>query len=181
MMKTPYLFPLCLLLMCSCGQTTKHQNIKADSTSSVTKADTGVNTRQSSTASPDISGAYKEMDDDGETEGCGITLNIDKAASGYSYHLKQDTISYSGKLTVTHDADKITFLVFEGIKYAEYEGDISQKEDDNSRPKLKSPVGIEGELDADTITIQNYGNSMNYYVKLGGCGVKYIRLVKTHK
>ncbi len=41
------------------------------------------------------------------------------------------------------------------------------------RSEGKRRTGIEGLLKSDEIVIQNYGNSMNYYVKLHECSEKY--------
>jgi hypothetical protein len=40
------------------------------------------------------------------------------------------------------------------------------------------PIGIDGLFSEKEITIQNYGNAMNYYVKLDDCGEKYIHFNK---
>ena len=73
-------------------------------------------------------------------------------------------------------------MVLEGIKWDEYEGDISNEEENDSvsdsKPELEIPIGIDASYVKDTLTIQNYGNSMNSYTKISKCGEKYIQLIK---
>ena len=46
---------------------------------------------------------------------------------------------------------------------------------------LSLPQEISGELNENEIIIQNYGNAMNYYMKLGECDVKYLYLIRNLK
>lgn len=135
-------------------------------------------------SSPDISGYYKAVDaghPESTDEGCAIEVNILKKNTGaFTYNLIAGDTKHTGEVTLTKNNDKSMGIVFEGIPYAEFEGDISDGDDDKERPQLKLPVGIGGILQGDTITIQNYGNSMNYYVVFEGCGAKYLQLVKKH-
>jgi hypothetical protein len=125
---------------------------------------------------PDISGNYEQTDS--TDRGCPISVTIWKSATGYRYKLTNDQKYYTGKVKVEKDADQRTGIIFEGIPYAEYEGSVSQLNDDAERPQPKLPVGVGGLLTGDTILIQNYGNAMNYYVQLGGCDAKFISLIK---
>ena len=68
-------------------------------------------------------------------------------------------------------------ITFENIEWSEYLGAIDP-EGETSEEDLPLPQDIGGVLYKNEITIQNYGNAMNYYVKLGECDVKYIHLVK---
>lgn len=100
---------------------------------------------------------------------------------GYAYRLTTDERMEEGKLTQSHDATtNDDFIMLEGIHWDEYDGDISQVENDaapkNTPPE--EPVGIGGLVKGDTITIQNYGNTMNHYTKLAEVSDKYIILVK---
>ncbi|MFC4480257.1 hypothetical protein [Flavobacterium chungangensis] len=79
------------------------------------------------------------------------------------------------------------YLILEGIKWDEYEGDISNDEETDSisdskkqKKKLEIPVGIDASYVKDTLTIENYGNAMNSYTKLSECGEKYIQLIKSN-
>ena len=129
-----------------------------------------------------IEGHYisSALEDGGAAPGCQITLDIVKRQAQYFYTLISDT-TYKGKVSISKSEDgKESYVTFEGIEWAEYEGDISNdsEEEREQKPVMKLPVGIDGQLQDKEIIIQNYGNSMNYYVKLAGCGDKYIRLVK---
>jgi hypothetical protein len=129
-----------------------------------------------------IAGHYTSaaLEEGGSAPGCQITVDIVKRQAQYFYTLTSDT-TYKGKVSLSKSKDsKETYITFEGIEWAEYEGDISNdtEEEKEQKPEIKLPVGIDGQFTGKEITIQNYGNSMNYYVKLAGCGDKYIRLVK---
>lgn len=115
---------------------------------------------------------------EGETESCSMTVDIVKKAGKYFYTLTTDT-TYKGSLKISKEG-KDTYVTFEGIPWAEYEGDISQdpEGEGTERPELELPVGIDALFSGNEINIQNYGNAMNYYVKLASCGDKFIRLVK---
>ncbi len=122
----------------------------------------------------DRSGKYEEVDDPDE-EGCNIKVMLSKVPGGYQYHLAYDTLSYKGQISLDRRADHTTGIVFKGLPYAETSMD---DDDDGTNARNSSEVG--GELQGDTIIILNYGNSMNYYIQLEGCGLKYIRLVRKH-
>ncbi|UEG53099.1 hypothetical protein LLH06_19325 [Mucilaginibacter daejeonensis] len=160
------------LILSSCGNSKPEEH-----TTAVPSSDKSANQQATvvpKTTSADLSGTYEEVDDP-DAEGCDIVVTISKAAGGYHYHLAYDSLSYEGQLGLDKRNDHTTGIVFKGIPYAETSID---DDDDGTNARTSSDVG--GELEGDTITIQNYGNSMNYYVKLGGCGLKYIRLVKRH-
>jgi hypothetical protein len=122
-----------------------------------------------------IEGIYK-------TKECDISIEITKTKNGYQYFLKTNLRKVKGKATFSKNESGEKYLVLEGIKWDEYEGDISNQENDSiteSEPKeLEIPVGIGASYAKDTLTIQNYGNSMNTYTKISECGLKYIQLIK---
>ncbi|OKS85183.1 hypothetical protein [Mucilaginibacter polytrichastri] len=126
-----------------------------------------------------ITGFYKaEPLEEGGTS-CDLSVLITKANGQYFYNLKINGKSRKGRVKITKgDKAGETYINFTGIKWAEYEGDVSKLGDDDERPSLKLPVGIDGVLQGKEITIQNYGNAMNYYVKFFGCEEKFIRLVR---
>ena len=139
----------------------------------------GVKTKPSAVSDKhdlDISGNYGQTD---STDKSGpISVTIWKSPTGYRYKLTNDQKHYTGKVKVEKDADQRTGIIFVGIRYAEYEGNVSQLDDHAERPQPKLPVGVGGLLNGDTILIQNYGNAMNYYVQFGGCDAKFISLIK---
>lgn len=124
-----------------------------------------------------IEGIYK-------TAECDISLEITKTKDGYQYFLKTNIRKLKGKATFSKNESGEKYLVLEGIQWDEYEGDISNEEENDSvadskpKPELEIPVGIDASYVKDTLTIQNYGNSMNSYTKISECGLKYIQLIK---
>jgi hypothetical protein len=131
-----------------------------------------------------IEGVYETQSDPNYTEKCAISVEIIKAKDGYEYTFKTKLRNLKGKATFTSNESGEKYLVLEGIKWDEYEGDISNEEESDSiadsKPKaaLEIPVGIDASYVKDTLTIQNYGNSMNSYTKISECGRKYIQLIK---
>jgi hypothetical protein len=127
-----------------------------------------------------ISGLYKTEIDSLYTDKCEISVSISKSKNGYLYHLKTDLRDVKGNVRLISEAPNELYLVFEGIKWDAYEGDISNQTDDNDTitKDLEIPVGIEAYVGNDTLTIQNDGNAMNSYTKIGECGRKFIYLIK---
>ena len=124
-----------------------------------------------------IEGIYK-------TAECDISVEITKNKDGYQYLLKTNLRKVKGKATFSTNESGEKYLVLEGIKWDEYEGDISNEEENDSladskpKPELEIPIGIDASYVKDTLTIQNYGNAMNSYTKISECGLKYIQLIK---
>jgi hypothetical protein len=181
-MKPLYIIISLSLVLLSCKPTkSPDKAVKNDSIKHSQTADTlSSNEKATQDKLHNIAGYYEEIGEQetGDGEGCDVTFTITKAAKGYRYYLKESETEHEGKLTITTGADGSRAIVFEGIEYAEYEGDINKNTDSSITPEL--PVGIDGWLDLDTIKMQNYGNSMNYYVKFSSCG-KYLRFVKKKK
>jgi hypothetical protein len=122
--------------------------------------------------------SFKETGEDSNV--CDMTVEIKKSKEGYNYKLTLSDTTYAGSVTISkNEKDKSTFVTFKGIQWAEYEGDISNRDDnDDNRPSLELPVDVGGQLLGNEIIIQNSGNAMNYYTVFSECGEKYIRLVK---
>ncbi|WP_337967788.1 hypothetical protein [uncultured Flavobacterium sp.] len=129
-----------------------------------------------------IEGLYKTEPDPNSTEECEISLEIAKIKSDYVYSLKTKLRKVKGKATFSTNESGEKYIVLEGIKWDDYEGDISNEDEtdsiSDSKEALEIPVGIDASYVKDTITIQNYGNSMNSYTKISECGRKYIQLIK---
>ncbi len=131
-----------------------------------------------------ISGFYKTEVDTNDNETCELSVDIFKTKKGYNYHLKTDLRDVKGKVSFIRDNPNELYIVFEGIKWDEYRGDISNEIDDDEsnddvdNKNIKIPIGIDAYVGKDTLTIQNYGNSMNNYTIIGECGRKYILLIK---
>ncbi len=121
-----------------------------------------------------IEGVYVK---DEETK-CNLQLTISFSEGEFFYKLQTPSRTLSDKVSFFRDLDEqIVYINLDGIEWAESLGGI----DENGNPK--NPVndtqkGIEGVLSGDSIYIQNYGNSMNYYVKLAECEDKYLFLKK---
>ena len=133
----------------------------------------------SQAASPEgIEGTYMVINNAENAEKCMMKITIEKTSDQYRYTFQSESRTLKGKLSL--EADKSGdgyYITLEGIEWSEYEGAL----DDEGEPKEKDlalPVGIQGAIQENAITIQNYGNSMNYYQQLADCGDKYIVLQK---
>lgn len=102
----------------------------------------------------DYSGAYKTND-----EACPVELTITLKDGSYLYGYKAGKRKQNGRVEVKQ-TDSITYLTFKGLLAV--------------RPKKE----IEAQYAEEKITIQNYGNSMNEYLKFKDCDLKYIELEK---
>lgn len=124
-------------------------------------------------AKDEVEGTYK-------ANGCDMSIIISKVKNDYNYIFKTSIRTLKGKATYTKSNTGEQYLVLEGIQWDEYEGDISNEEENDSIPRkeLEIPVGIDALYVKDTLTIQNYGNAMNSYTKISECGLKYIQLIK---
>jgi hypothetical protein len=189
---TPYiiLISFLLLLLYSC------QNDNADKTGSalaikdstpkpetsiISKSDhkqIRLDTGKQNASAKLIEGTYVVINELEESDQCTMTIIIKKASRRYTYKFITESRSLSGKLSVEATESKDGYYIsLEGIEWSEYEGEL----DDDGEAKAKDlplPNGINGVIQDNEITIQNTGNSMNYYVKLEDCGKKYIRLKK---
>jgi hypothetical protein len=111
----------------------------------------------------DIEGVYAFSD---TLSKCNLTLEITKEIELYKYHLKTTTRSLTGEISLEENEENDA-----------YYGAL----DENSEPidqDIALPEGLEGTIDENEIIIQNSGNSMNSYLQLGECDVKYIHLEK---
>ncbi|TCN61339.1 hypothetical protein D0809_21810 [Flavobacterium circumlabens] len=116
---------------------------------------------------------------------CALSVKITKTKDGYAYFLETSARKVKGNATVTKNESGEKYVTLEGIQWDDYEGDISNEDETDSvsnqektAKEIEIPVGIDASYVKDTLTIQNYGNSMNSYSKLSECGAKYIRLIR---
>jgi hypothetical protein len=176
-----------ILLFFSCKRgrpkviATQKDTVIATAGTQIIKTDRIKVTKQESSLA--IEGLYVAKPLEGGTESCDMSVRIKKRqAGGYTYHFTINDTRLTGRVTLSKSEDKKdTYITFKGIKWAEYEGDISKREDsdaDDNSPDLELPVGVSGQLSGNKIVIQNSGNAMNYYTVFSECGSKYIRLVK---
>ncbi len=99
----------------------------------------------------DYSGRYEAT---GKND-CKLVLLID----GLKYEAKTNKRTQSGTIKVVKE-NTDTFFLFQGLL-----GDDRGKD-------------IQGKYEDETIIIQNYGNSMNPYTRIGECEGKYLQLKK---
>lgn len=117
------------------------------------------------------------------SEDCLISLVISKDKIDYQYILKTKLRTLKGKAVFSPSNSGEKYISLKGIQWDEYEGDISNEEENDSvsSKDLEIPVGIDALYIKDTLTIQNYGNAMNSYTKISECEQKYIQLIKKKK
>lgn len=126
----------------------------------------------------DIEGEYSFKD---ELTGCKINLTLFYTNNQLKYKLKTNTRELTDNATLLLNEEKNGYYItFENIEYSEYLGALDE-EGNTSEANLALPQDVEGVLYKNEITIQNGGNAMNYYVKLGECDVKYIHLIRNLK
>lgn len=132
-----------------------------------------------------IVGIYETQSEQNNTDECKISVELIKVKDGYRYSFKTKSRKLKGKATFSTNKSGEKYIVLEGIKWGEYEGDISHEDetdsisDSGTEPKeFEIPVGIDASYAKDTLTIQNYGNAMNPYTKISECDRKYIQLIK---
>lgn len=131
-------------------------------------------TRKSIPALPKtLVGTYKF---DAES-GCPITIKISKINGAYVYHFKSSVRTLKGKVTFSRSLDEqLVYINFNGIEWEDNTGAISDEDLDVEPKETNLPTSVGGLLSDGEITIQNSGNSMNAYLKIGECSAKYIQL-----
>jgi len=140
-----------------------------------------VTTKQKATI-PAIEGFYKAVAlEGGESEACELTIEIRKKNNKYFYTLTLPGKIKKGAVTVSKSDDlkQFTCLVtLEDIKWASYEGDISNEDEEHPAKELEVPVGITMGFINNELAFQNDGNAMNAYTVIQECGQKFVHLVK---
>lgn len=115
-----------------------------------------------------IEGTYKTEYEKGEVQKCNLILELLRKNGDYYYYFTSQTRKLEGRVLFSRSFDNSeTYLTLVGIQWAENSGAVSDL-----------PMGVDGLLSENEITIQNYGNAMNYYVKINDCDLKYIHLRK---
>ncbi len=128
----------------------------------------------------DAIGTYTAQGNDADVENeCEMTLMVFKKDNTYSYQLKTSKRMVSGKASFTKGEGQNEYYInLEGLPWEEYKGDISNQADNKIAENIEIPISVDGEITEGEILIQNLGNAMNYYVKIGECGSKFIHLVR---
>lgn len=97
----------------------------------------------------------------GDSGRCVISIIITHEKGDYYYRLQSDKRKVQGKVHFYRSQDeKNPYIIFEGLTCDE------------------GCTKTEGLFYENTIAIQNYGNAMNEYTKLGECDRKYVYLQK---
>lgn len=109
-------------------------------------------------------GTYKTVQYTPDSTPCDLTIVLGINKNKLTYKITGKNNNSSGYAEITLEG-KEKYIVFKGLKFAQYDDNDSSNSD------------VLGAINNDTIMIQNYGNSMNDYIKFDGCE-KYTYLVK---
>ena len=113
-----------------------------------------------------------------ENSNCKMNLTLYYQKNQLKYKLKTQTHEYADDAEIElNDAKDGYYITFKNIEWSEYLGGLDNEGEPIDK-NLEIPKSVSGTLYEDEIIIQNYGNSMNYYVVFEECGEKYIELVK---
>lgn len=108
---------------------------------------------------------------------CKMNLTLYYQKNQLKYKLKTDTHEFSDDAEIElNEAKDGYYITFKNIEWSEYLGGLDN-EGEPIEKDLPIPKEVSGTLYKDEIIIQNYGNSMNYYMVFE-CGDKYIELIK---
>ena len=118
-----------------------------------------------------IEGRYRNS----EETACELLLDIFKSGDGYSYKFQIEDRLYEGNISISIVGDE-KYVILEGIPWVKNIGPISNGEDPDDVEGYPA-YGIDLYWNDHEMVLQNYGNAMNYYVKLE-CDDKFIRFVK---
>ncbi|MFY1045499.1 hypothetical protein [Chryseobacterium sp. GP-SGM7] len=109
---------------------------------------------------------------------CRMSLILYYQKNQLKYKLKTETHEFSDNAEIELNEKKDGYYItFKNIEWSEYLGGLDNEGEPIDK-NLELPNSVSGSLYKDQITIQNYGNSMNYYVVFDDCGEKYIELIK---
>jgi len=111
---------------------------------------------------------------------CKMELRIHRNKKQFNYQLNTATRQWQGDVLLTVNEKKDGYYItLQGIEWSEYEGVVDPDEpEEELKEETAFPQDVQGVFYYNEITIQNTGNSMNYYVKFDDCDLKYIHLVK---
>lgn len=113
-----------------------------------------------------------------EQDQCALSISITKSKGEYRYQFKSNTRTLNGKVTFSRSLEEnLVYIDFHGIEWDEDSGDVTKDNDgESSSGNDNLPTVVQGLLNNGEIAIQNTGNAMNRYVKIGECDLKYIYL-----
>ena len=154
-------------------ESTELQSIELDKSIKMDTVQNSIQQMEKGNDFSEIEGLYIFED---ELANCKITLILFSENGILKYKMKTNTKEYSDIAEISKEENG-NFITFKNIEWSEYLGALDS-EGEPIHKNLEVPTDIEGGFDENGIMIQNAGNSMNYYSKIGDCGVKYIDLVK---
>jgi len=125
-----------------------------------------------------ILGFYTALLDSNNNDDCKLSVKLSKNNNCYNYLLKTNKRNIYGAVTLGTNESGERYVILENIPWAEYQGDTSIDEEIVKTQEIELPKEIIFLYQKDTLRTQNYGNSHNYYIKIGECGAKFIQLVK---
>ncbi|WP_025142147.1 hypothetical protein [Pedobacter jeongneungensis] len=178
---TPVLF--CFLILISCNEEKKvhladrkKSDMIVNAKPKLAKTDTLVKTTSSIKKNIfPIEGKYVIQKDDSS---CEISLVLFYKRDQLVYKLTTNTRTLTDKAKIElNEAKDGYYLTLTNIEWSENEGALND-EGEPIDPDITLPTEVQGLLQKNQITIQNAGNSMNYYVQIGECDAKYIQLIK---
>lgn len=109
---------------------------------------------------------------------CKMQLELYYKNKQLHYQLVTNTKKYADKAILELNEKKDGYYItFKNIEWSEDEGAL----DNEGEPIVKErtlPQDIQSVMYKNEITIQNSGNAMNYYIKIGDCDLKFIKLIK---
>lgn len=112
-----------------------------------------------------------------EKYNCALSINIIKRKGEYHYQFKSVNRNLNGKVTFSRSLDeKLIYIDLHGIEWDEDSGDVTKDDGEESTASNELPTVVQGLLSDGEISIQNTGNAMNRYVKIGECDLKFIYL-----
>lgn len=121
---------------------------------------------------PYIEGNYTSV------TGCNMTISIKKEKQEYTYTLEIGDKKETGSVSLNRSRESnqnVIYINFEDVIWADYKGSLMDVENPDDVPSTEMR-GLDGFWTDNKILIQNYGNAMNYYVKLKDCDSKFIEL-----
>lgn len=124
----------------------------------------------------DFTGKYISED------GCPMQIEIIKEEYEYHYTMQTSEKKYRGPIRFSREFDindrsQTLWIVLQDFEWAEYKGSLMDVEDPDEVPSMEM-WGLDLYYAKGELMFQNYGNVMNYYVKMNECGEKYVRLLK---
>ncbi|WP_027471518.1 hypothetical protein [Saccharicrinis fermentans] len=118
---------------------------------------------------------------------CNISFQISGSINALTYVFTSEKRKLTGSVDIKEEGTNDVYIIFNGIEWSEYLGELGPEYFEDipdslvhEKPELILPTTISALYSSEesNFVIQNYGNSMNYYVKLSeGCD-KYIYFSK---